>query len=115
MPLTGRSGTRSAEPPGGGCGVAGISGTGRAQRRRCFPLCPSGGGLVRQGAASVRARCRADGGQERGLAAQPCAGAVQRRRGISRCTDRSAGGCADRCTATTDRARACGGLDAAEA
>jgi hypothetical protein len=70
---------------------------------------------VRQGAASVRARCRADGGQERGLAAQPCAGAVQRRRGISRCTDRSAGGCADRCTATTDRARACGGLDAAEA
>ena len=70
---------------------------------------------MRQGAASVRARCRADGGQERGLAAQPFAGAVQRRRGISRCTDRSAGGCADRPTATTARARACGGLEAAEA
>ena len=70
---------------------------------------------MRQGAASVRARCRADGGQERGLAAQPFAGAVQRRRGISRCTDRSAGGCADWRTFSTTRARACGGLDAAEA
>ena len=27
-----------------------------------------------QNAAAVRSRCRADGGQERGLAAQPCAG-----------------------------------------
>ena len=70
---------------------------------------------MRQGAASVRARCRADGGQERGLAAQPFAGAVQRRRGISRCTDRSAGGCADRPTAATACARVCGGLEAAEA
>ncbi len=70
---------------------------------------------MRQGAASVRARCRADGGQERGLAAQPCAGAVQRRRCISRCTDRSAGGCADRHTVLTTRAQACSGLDAAEA
>ena len=37
-------------------------------------------------------------GQERGLAAQPCAGAVQPWRRISGCTDRSAGGCADRRT-----------------
>ncbi len=71
--------------------------------------------MVRQGAAAVRARCRADGGPERSLAAQPCAGAVQRRRCISRCTDRSAGGCADRHTVSTTRARAWGGLDAAEA
>ena len=96
--------------------MAGSSGTGRAQRRRCLPCEPLGGRIeVRQGAASVRARCRADGGPERGLAAQPCAGAVQRRRRISRCTDRSAGGCADRRTFVTTRARACGGLDAAEA
>ena len=78
-------------------------------------MSPLGGRSVRQGVAAVRARCRADGGQERGLAAQPCAGAVQRRRGISRCTDRSAGGCADWRTFSTTRARACGGLDAAEA
>jgi hypothetical protein len=45
-------------------------------------------------------------GQERGLAAHPCAGAVQRWRCFSRCTDRSAGGCADRCTLATVRARA---------
>jgi hypothetical protein len=44
--------------------------------------------------------------QERGLAAHPCAGAVQRWRCFSRCTDRSAGGCADRCTLATVRARA---------
>ena len=89
--------------------------TGGAQRRRCLPLCPSGGGEVRQGAASIRARCRADGGPERGLAAQPLAGAVQWRRCISHCTDRSAGGCAARHTLVTARVRACGGLDAAEA
>jgi len=39
----------------------------------------------------------------------------QRRRGISRCTDRSAGGCADRRTCSTTRVQACGGLDTAEA
>jgi hypothetical protein len=54
------------------------------------------------------------GGRHR-LAAQRCAGAVQRRRRLSRCTDRSAGGCADRHTAATARARALNGLDAAEA
>ena len=70
---------------------------------------------MRQGAAAVRARCRADGGPERGLAAQQSAGAVRRRRRISRCTDRSAGGCADRHTFVTTHARACGGLEAAEA
>ena len=80
-----------------------------------FLVSPLGGDEVRQGAASVRARCRADGGPECRLAAQPCAGAVQRRRGLSRCTDRSAGGCADRRTLSTTCARACGGLDAAEA
>ena len=39
---------------------------------------PSGGDEVRQGAASVRARCRADGGPEQCLAAQCEAGAVRR-------------------------------------
>jgi hypothetical protein len=76
---------------------------------------PLGGSAVRQGAAAARARYRADGGPERCLAAQRCAGAVQRRRGISRRTDRSAGGCADRCPCSTTRAQACGGLDTAEA
>ena len=71
-----------------------------------FRVCPLGGSEGRQGAASVRARCRADGGPEYRLAAQRPAGAVRRRRGISRCTDRSAGGCADRRTLATARARA---------
>jgi len=44
--------------------VAGSSGTGRAQRRRCLPHGPLGGSEVRQGAAAVRARCRADGGPD---------------------------------------------------
>jgi hypothetical protein len=109
QPRTFRSGKRSAEPPRGGCGVAGISGTGRVQRAGAFLLSPLGGGSRRQGAASVRARCRVDGGPERRLAAQPFAGAVQWRRRISRCTDRSAGGCADRRTFMTARARAFGG------
>ena len=58
---------RWAEPPRrGGWGVGGSRGTGRAQRRRCLPLCPcGGGGPGRQGAASVRVRRRAGGGQER--------------------------------------------------
>jgi hypothetical protein len=79
-----------------------------------FLVRPLGGSEGRQGAA-VCARCRADGALERCLAAQRCAGAVQRRRGLSRCTDRSAGGCADRHTEATACARAWGGLDAAEA
>jgi hypothetical protein len=66
-------------------------------------LSPLGGGEGRQGAVSVRARCRADGGAERGLAAQQAAGAVQRRRPLSRGTDRSAGGGADRRTDMTVR------------
>ena len=122
-PGTGRSGTAASsrsvsDPQSPSRGLRGEQeSAARAERSGAgaLPLCPLGGGLVRQGAASVRARCRADGGQERGLAAQPCAGAVQRRRGISRCTDRSAGGCADRRTVATTRARAWGGLDAAEA
>jgi hypothetical protein len=70
---------------------------GRARQRREQAASPSmwgplGGSAVRQGAVPVRARCRANRGQERGLAAQPCAGAVQRRRCFSRCMDRSAGG-----------------------
>ena len=69
-------------------------------------LSPLGGDEVRQGAASIGAPCRTDGGQERRLAAQPCAGAVQRQRGLSRWTAQSAGGCADRRTAVTACARA---------
>jgi hypothetical protein len=37
-------------------------------------LSPWGGDEVRQGAAAIGAPCRTDGGQERRLAAQPCAG-----------------------------------------
>ena len=77
--------------------MRGSSGTGRAQRRRCLPCAPPGGRRWRQGAASVRARCRTDGGPEQCLAAQRQGGGSPAwRRGISRCTDRSAGGCADR-------------------
>jgi hypothetical protein len=50
--------------PWRGLGVTGTSGTGGAQRSRCLPLGPLGGGWVRQGAVSIRARCRAHGGQE---------------------------------------------------
>jgi len=49
------------------------------------------------------------------LAAQRCAGAVQRRRCLSHCTDRSTGGCAARRTLVTIRVRALRGPDAAEA
>ena len=42
-------------------------------------------------------------------------GRAQWRRGLSCCTDRSAGGGADRHTTTTVGARACGGREAAEA
>jgi hypothetical protein len=48
-------------------------------------------------------------GSQHRLAAQPCAGAVQRRRCFSRYTDWSAGGCADRCPCSTTRAQACSG------
>jgi hypothetical protein len=102
-------------PPGGGCGVAGINGTGRVQRRRCLPCAPPGGRIEearRRVCSSALPRRR---GPEHRLAAQPCAGAVRRRRGISRCTDRSAGGCADWRTLVTTRARALSGPDAVEA
>jgi hypothetical protein len=61
---------RSPAKPPGGAGVIGTSGTGGAQRSRCLPPGPLGGGWVRQGAAAVRARCRAHGGQE-AVARQP--------------------------------------------
>jgi hypothetical protein len=66
----------------------------------------SGGGVVRQGAASVRARCRADGEPARRLAPQQSAGAVPRQRCLSRYTDRSADRRADRYTDPSVRARA---------
>ena len=71
-----------------------------------FLVRPLGGGGESTGAASVRARALSPGGPERRLAAQRPAGAVRRRRGISRRTDRSAGGCADRRTLVTVHARA---------
>jgi hypothetical protein len=76
---------------------------------------PLGADRCRQGAAAVRAHCRADGGPARRLAAQRCAGAVQWRRCSSHRTDRSAGGCADWRPLVTTRARAFRGPDAAEA
>ena len=107
---------RLAEPPCGGSGGERNQWHGQSAAAPVPSfLSPLGGGEGRQGAASVWARCRADGGPERRLAAQRPAGAVQRRRCISRCTDRSAGGCADRRTLSTTRARAFGGQDAAEA
>jgi hypothetical protein len=118
----GRSGTAAylqeqseRPPPRGGWGVIGISRTGRAQRRRCLPAVSLGGrsGEARRSVCSSALPSRR--GPERGLAAQRLAGAVRRRRGISRCTDRSAGGCADRRTFTTVCARAWGGVEAAEA
>ena len=71
-----------------------------------FRVRPLGGGGGDKGAASTRALLSPPGGPEHRLAAQQSAGAVRRRRCISRCTDRSAGGCADRRTAVTARARA---------
>ena len=104
QPLTCRSGSDPQSPlegvwgweeavaravcSGAGAFLWPLGGRGEARRSGCSSALPSRRGL------------------ERGLAAQPCAGAVQRRRCISRCTDRSAGGCADRCTFSTTRARA---------
>jgi len=68
-------------------------------------MVPLGADRWRQGAAAVRARCRADGGAERRLA-------VQWRR-CSRRTDRSAGGGADWRPLVTTRAWALRGPDAA--
>ncbi len=83
------------------------------------PSCcaPKGGGLVRQGAAAVRARCRADGGPEAAPGSSAVrGGSLAAQRLLERgCTDRSAGGCADRHTFSTTRARALRGRDAAEA
>ena len=79
-----------------------------------FRLAPGGhGGEARRSVGSSALPSR--WGLEYRLVAQQSAGVVQRQRGISHCTDRSASGCADRCTGLTTRARACGGLDAAEA
>ena len=108
---TGRSDTaasfqesqRSVQPPCGGWGRKEA-----AARAKPVPSAWSPGG--RMGGAKAQHPlerfCPSHRGQERGLAAQPCAGAVQRRRGISRCTDRSASGCADWHTEVTTRARA---------
>ena len=73
--------------------------TGRAQRRRCRPLCPLGGrrGEARRSVHSSALPSLRGAGTSPGSPA--VAGAVRRRRRISRCTDRSAGGCADRPTA----------------
>ncbi len=76
-------------------------------RSRCLPPCPLGGGWW-----GHRSLCRSGscvpttGGRKRCLAAQPAAGAAQRRRRTSRCADQSAAGCADWRTFTTSRARA---------
>jgi hypothetical protein len=95
---------RSAKPPWGVEGGEEVAARAERSDAGAFRVCPLGGSAVRQGATAVRARCRADGGPERGLAAPWPAGAVRRRRRLSRCTDRSAGGCADRRTAVTARA-----------
>ena len=60
---------RYAEPPGGRKG--GKEAVARAERSGAgaFRCAPAGGGSGKQGAASVRAPCCADGGQEHGLAA----------------------------------------------
>jgi len=78
QPLTSRNAAISGASSRGGRGVTGSYSTGRVQRSRCFPLCPSGGDEVRQGAAPGRARCRADGGSAHRLATQRKAGAASR-------------------------------------
>jgi hypothetical protein len=103
LPL-GASAIRRA--PGGGWGRQKAAARAERSDAGAFHVCPLGGDEVRQGAAAVRARCRADGGPERGQAAQREAGAVRRRRGISLRTDRSADRCADWPTVATARARA---------
>ena len=108
---SGRSGP-AAEPAGAyairrapvrGMGVTGTSGTGRAQRRWCLPLAPGGRiGEARRSGRSCALPSRRGAGTSPGSPA--VAGAVQRRRRFSRCTDRPAGGCADKCTFSATRA-----------
>ncbi len=104
-----------AEPPHKGRGGDRNERHGRSAAAPVLTAVPLGGqrGEARRSGCSSALPSRR--GARRRLAAQRCAGAVQRRRCISRCTDRSAGGCADRHTFSTIRARVCGGLDAAEA
>jgi len=104
-----------AEPPHKGRGGDRNERHGRSAAAPVLTAVPLGGqrGEARRSGCSSALPSRR--GARRRLAAQRCAGAVQRRRCISRCTDRSAGGCADRHTFSTLRARVCGGLDAAEA
>jgi hypothetical protein len=97
---------RAAEPPTGVWGREKTAARAERSGAGVYRCAPAGGGWARQGAAAVCARCRADGGPERRLAARQSAGAVRRRRGLSRCTDRSAGGCVDRHTFVAVRARA---------
>ena len=70
---------RLAEPPAGVWGRQEAVARAEHSGAGAFRVRPLGGSEVRQGAAAVRARCRADGGPERGLAAQREAGAVQPR------------------------------------
>ena len=75
--------------------MTGSSGTGRAQRRRCLPCAPPGGRRWGYRRSICSSACALTRGAGACLAAQQPAGAVQRQRGISRCTDRSVDGGAD--------------------
>ena len=88
--------------------MTGTRGTGRAQRRQCLPSQPPGGrsGKARRSSgSSALPSLRGAGTSPGSPAVRGGSPAVQRplERG---CTDRSAGGCADRYTAATIRARA---------
>jgi hypothetical protein len=108
---------RLAEPPCGGEGARGILGTGRAQRRRCLPCVPPGGqrGEARR-SLYLSALPRRRGARTSPGSSARGGGSPAAQRPFERgCTDRSADRCADRHTDPSVRARAFGGLDAAEA
>ena len=110
QPLTSRSGSDSQSPREG---VAGWQESVARAERSGAGAClwsPLGGDEVRQGAATVRARCRADGGAgiSPGSPAQGGGSAAAQCPCERGCTDRSADRCADRHTSMPAHARAFG-------
>ena len=97
--------------------MTGSNGTGRAQRRRCLPCVPPGGrsGEARRSVRSNALPSRRGAGTAPGSPAVRGGSPAAQRPFERGCTDRSAGGCADRRTFSTTRVRALRGLDVAEA
>src|SRR5207249_7417866 len=72
QPLTFRS-VSDPQSPWRGLGATGSGGTGRAQRRRCLPLCPWGGGSVK----ARRSLCSSALPSRRGARTSPGSPAVR--------------------------------------